>query len=139
MMDRKICILLIAIAALGLGCNAVAAEKGNLDEFKAVTPVPGGIELIFKDQGGRFNYQIGDSERKVGTYGERVELQNNQTAEFVTKGLKISLVPVPGNPGSFIVTKELDLRSARGNLTKETFRIDLEAGAVVYGYTTITE
>lgn len=108
-------------------------EKGNLNEFKSITAVSGRIQLVFQDKGGRFNYQIGDGERKVSAYGESIEVLNNQRAQFATKGLKITFTPVAGSSGSFIVNKEMDFRSMGGGVSKEVFIISAVADAIVYG------
>lgn len=111
----------------------MTSELGNLDEFKSVSAISNGIQLTFRDQGGRFNYQIANSERKISVYGESVEIQTGQSAQFVTKGFKITFTPVNGDPGNFKVDKELDLRSMGGELSKKSFSLSVESGSIIFG------
>jgi hypothetical protein len=114
-------------------------EKGTLNEFYSIKKVNQKLILIFNKNGGRFNYQINNGERKISNYGESIEIPITQNSEFVTKGLKIMISPASDQPESFLIEKVIDLRPMGGNLRKEAFSLFFDSGMAVFGVKTITD
>jgi hypothetical protein len=116
---------------------STAATIGDLKEFKTCNPISEGIKLTFKDQGTKFNYQIDDSERKISTYGQSVEIKNGQKCQFVAKGLIITITPSENSSASFVITKSLNFQSMGGVKSTETFTLLVEGDNIIYGNKTI--
>lgn len=85
-----------------------------------------------RDSGGRFNYKVGDSERKISIYNQNILISKDFSAEFVTKGLKIVFVPLKDKPSSFSVTKTYDFRSMGGDMREESFIVSFASNEIIY-------
>jgi hypothetical protein len=119
--------------------TCLRAEIGDLNEFKSVQIGENGYIVTFRNEGVRFNYKIDNGDRKVSVYGESVKISNSQAAEFSTRGLQITFLPIEPFSGSFSIKKEIDLRSMGGGLIERIFNISNQAGEIKYGEVTILE
>ena len=118
----------------------MAGESGDLKEFQSINPTSSGIRITFKAQGTRFNFKIGDQERRVGVYSESIEVPFGQHAEFASKGLSIIFDPADQNQSqSFKIKKELDFRPIGGSLKIELFTLTAQSGSIVYGPVSTSE
>lgn len=127
-------ILLVLLSIVLSTNNLQAGENGSLNEFQSVTPISGGVRITFKSQGIKYNFKIGDKERRIGAYNESVDLLFGQHAEFASNGLSIVLDSGSGNQNeSLKVRKEIDLRSIGGPLKIEEFSMAVQSGVIIYG------
>lgn len=98
-----------------------------LAEFKSVEADGAGIALTFKDDGIRFNYSIGGSDRTVSDYGETVKIPYGRKATFNSKELSLTFKPVSTNH-IFSVERKVDLKNFGKNTITEQFAIQVTNG-----------